>query len=633
MCGISGIVSFSKNSEPQQYNIDQAVDSLSLRGPDARGIYSFKNVVFGHRRLSVIDLSDAGKQPMTDQSGRFTIILNGEFFNFKQYRELVLAKGFNLTSDSDTEVLLYLYIMEKEKCLERINGFFALAIFDNENQELFLARDRYGVKPLVYYLDENQFVFASEIKSLLKFKLDLTLDKASLLSFFQLNYFQPPYSVFKEIRKLRPGHFMKFSTHSISAVSEKQWYSIPREEHPEINYQQALKHLEKLTEEAVQRRMISDVPLGCFLSGGWDSSIITALAARYKPNLKTFSIGFKDEPEFDETEYAHAVANMHQTEHTTFSLTNDDLFEILFDVLNYMDEPFADSSALNVYILSQHTRREVTVALSGDGADELFLGYNKHRAEWIVRNQPLLTSSMRLLSPVLKHFSGSREGKSANQLRQFNRFVSGARLNAANRYWRWCSLMDEAEAFSFIRHSETEKIHYQQRRTEILKILEGTKNMNDVFCADFNLVLTGDMLIKADSMTMANSLEVRCPFLDFELVNFVSGLPSSYKIDNRSQKKILKDTFRHLVPNSVKTRKKHGFEVPLLKWFRTGLKPLIDELLDRNFISGQNIFDPEETEKLRQQINTAYPGEAVARIWALIVFQYWWKRHHSFLKS
>lgn len=631
MCGIVGIVSKSENGNSFLDQISDATDCLAKRGPDGSGIFKHNNIALGHRRLSIIDISSAGAQPMSDPSGRFSIIFNGEFFNFREHRNFVLSRGINLVSESDTEILLHLFILEKEKCLERLNGFFALAIYDKQEEELFLARDRFGVKPLLVYEDENTFMFSSEMKALLKIGINKELDDASLLSYFQLNYIPQPYSVFKKVRKLQPGSYLKFSAKQKIKIEEKLFYQIPCSENiiNKISYEQAKTRLYELMDASVHRRMISDVPLGSFLSGGIDLSVISGLAANHTKHLKTFSIGFRDEPMFDETKYAQLVAKKHNTEHTVFSLTNNDLFEVLHDVLNYIDEPFADSSALNVFILSKLTRNHVTVALSGDGADELFGGYNKHRAEWMMRNNTFSTSSVKLISPLLKFFTGSRNSKIGNKLRQIHRFADGANLSAAERYWRWCGFIDETAAANIFLNAE-EKMYkvYSERKNKIINQITGRKELNDVLYSDMSLVLPGDMLTKVDMMSMANSLEVRTPFLDYEVVDFAFSLPSSYKIDKTAQKKIVKNAFRNLLPEEIFHRGKQGFEVPLLNWFRTDLKSMItDDLLNDDFIRQQNLFNVKEIIKLKQQLFSNSPGEISARIWGLIVFQYWWKRN------
>lgn len=630
MCGIAGVISKSETGDSFLHKISSATDCLSQRGPDGSGIYKHNNVALGHRRLSIIDVSEAGAQPMSDAGGRFTIVFNGEFFNFKQHRDFVLSKGITLKSGSDTEVLLYLYILEKEKCLQRINGFFALAIYDKQEEQLFVARDRFGVKPLLVFEDENALLFASEMKSLLSFGIKKELDETSLLAYLQLNYVPQPYSIFKNVRKLKAGSYLKFSVQQKKTTEEKLFYEIPYAETISTvpSYDDAKNKLYELMEASVKRRLISDVPLGSFLSGGIDSSVISGLAAKHTKHLKTFSIGFRDEPMFDETRYAELVAKKHNTEHTVFSLTNNDLFEVLHDVLTYIDEPFADSSALNVFILSKQTRKHVTVALSGDGADELFGGYNKHRAEWIIRNDTTFTNGMKLISPLLKTFSGSRNSRFGNKIRQVHRFADGAKLSASERYWRWCGFTDTKNSDNlFLNKDEKRNAEFEKRKSKLLNNINGKNDLNDVFLTDMNLVLQGDMLTKVDLMSMANSLEVRTPFLDYEVVNFAFSLPSSYKINKTVQKKIVKDAFKDLLPVEIFTRGKQGFEVPLLKWFRTELKVMItDDLLNDDFVHSQNLFNVEEIKKMKQQLFSNNPGEIHARIWGLIVFQYWWKK-------
>ena len=393
MCGIAGIVALNEKGLASLSKIHDAIQCLNKRGPDAHGTFFHNRIALGHTRLSIIDTSNAASQPMIDASGRYTIIFNGEFFNFKEHRQFILDKVYRLKSQSDTEVLLYLYIIEGEKCLQRVNGFFALAIYDKEDETLFIARDRIGVKPLLVYQDDNNLMFASEMKSLLAMGIPKEIDKASLFTYLQLNYIPAPHSIFKGVKKLEPGHFMKLRIADCKLQNEK-YYSIPlpSSNHTALNYDDQQKELIKKMDASVQLRLISDVPLGAFLSGGIDSSVVVAVASRHTKNLNTFSIGFRDEPMYDETYYADLVAQKCKTNHTVFSLTNDDLFNNLFAALDYIDEPFADSSALNQHVLSMHTSKQVKVALSGDGADELFGGYNKHAAELKALNGGLAAS-------------------------------------------------------------------------------------------------------------------------------------------------------------------------------------------------------------------------------------------------
>ncbi|MFN8145019.1 MAG: asparagine synthase (glutamine-hydrolyzing) [Bacteroidia bacterium] len=634
MCGITGVLAFTEPGKSSLKKIDDALNCLEKRGPDARGIYTDQHVAFGHARLSIIDTSPAGFQPMTDASGRYTLIFNGEFFNFKEHRDFVLSKGIHLKSESDTEVLLYLYILEGTRCLERINGFFAFAIHDKQEDTVFIARDRMGIKPLLYYQDENQFLFASEMKAMIALGIPKELDPASMLCYFQLNYIPGPASIFKGVFKLEPGHYFYLNLRHPEKNTKQCYYSIPLPEtnksahKTSLSYVQQQARFRQLLDESVARRMISDVPLGAFLSGGIDSSVIVSLASKHTDRLKTFSVGFRDEPLFDETEFANLVAERCKTNHTVFKLSNDDLFQHLFDVLEYIDEPFADSSALNVYILSKETRKHVTVALSGDGADELFGGYNKHEAERRARNGGLSTSLLKASAPLLKLFPQSRNSKSMDLFRRASRMAEGLRLNPKDRYWRWAAFENEEEVALLLRiNIRTKNSEYAYRKNEILKHITSQKDIQDVLYTDMHLVLVNDMLTKVDLMSMANSLEVRVPFLDYTVVDFAFSLPASSKIDADGRKKIVRDTFRQDLPDELYTRKKKGFEVPLLKWFRNELKTLInDDLLSESFIESQGIFHYAEILKLKKKLFSVNPGDTHAKIWALIVFQYWWKK-------
>ena len=394
------------------------------------------------------------------------------------------------------------------------------------------------------------------------------------------------------------------------------------------SYEAAKKKLRELLDASVERRLVSDVPLGAFLSGGIDSSIVVSLASKHKPDLNTFSIGFKDEPYFDETYYANLVAKKFKTNHTVFSITTNDMYEHLFDILDYIDEPFADSSAIAVYILSMHTRKHVTVSLSGDGGDELFAGYNKHKAEMRARQNNLINWGVKTTLPIWQMMPKSRNSKFTNIFRQLERYGIGLKLSPQERYWRWCAFVDNNDAIKLLKsESAIDQKNIDSRKEAVLKFVEGKNSINDVLMADTQMVLPNDMLTKVDLMSMANSLEVRVPILDYTVVNYAFTIPTKFKIADGHTKKILKDAFRDVLPDELYTRPKRGFEVPLLNWFRTGLKSLIeDDLLNDKFIKEQGIFDPNEITALKQQLFSTNPGEVHARIWGLIVFQYWYKK-------
>jgi asparagine synthase (glutamine-hydrolysing) len=625
MCGIAGILSFDENGKQYLHKISAATYSLIKRGPDGEGIYMHNNVALGHRRLAIIDTSDAASQPFTDAYGRYTIVFNGEIFNYQQLRSNLQQKGIQFKSQSDTEVLLYLYIIEKEKCLEQLDGEFAFAIYDHVNEEIFIARDRFGIKPLYYYKDDERFVFASEMKAIIEFDIPKEIDHASLEIYLHLNYIPAPYSIFKNVLKLDAGNYLIIKKNK--ELIKKTYYSLPdTTKNSQINsllsYESAQQQLKKLLEESVIQRMVSDVPLGTFLSGGVDSSIITAIAAQHHKHLNTFSIGYKNEPLFDETKYAQLLAKKYNTNHTVFELSNTDLFANLHQMLEYIDEPFADSSALAVNILSMHTKKHVTVALSGDGADELFAGYNKHGAELKAREKGLAANLVKAAHPLLKQLPKSRNSKMGNKIRQLEKFAEGAKLNEKGRYWRWAGFTsDEKQENILLKKSD----EVESRKKEILKNINS--DYNSILLTDVQLVLENDMLVKVDRMSMSQSLEVRVPFLDHKIVDFAFSLPGNFKIDNKQRKKILKDAFKTYLPDELYHRGKQGFEVPLLKWFHSDLQSMItDDLLNDSFIKEQGIFDASGISKLKEQLFSNNPNDAVAKVWALIVFQYWWKK-------
>ena len=632
MCGITGIFSFNLVGKFNKINITAATMSLEKRGPDFQDIYIDEWVGLGHRRLSIIDTSSAGNQPMWDDTGRYCMIFNGEIFNYRDLRNELVSKGFSFSSESDSEVLLKLFIAEKENALAKLNGFFAFCIYDKAEQSFFVARDRYGIKPLLYFWDDDKFIFASEMKSLLEYGIEKTLDYPSLHTYLQLNYIPSPNTIFSNVKKLQPGHYIKVENRKLSI---KSYYQIPysrnTSESNQISYSDAQKKLSELLEASVQRRLVADVPLGCFLSGGIDSSIITGLASRHKPDLHTFSIGFRDEKFFDETNYARLVAKHFNTKHTVFSLSNDDLFTHVNKILDYMDEPFADSSAINVYILSKETRKHATVALSGDGADELLAGYNKHEAFFRMLHPGWKENSLKTFQPLINILPKSRNGFVGNKVRQMARFANAFNLNPKDRYWQLAGFATADETMKLLNESTREKIvtsEFESRKNQILRHIDTDYSMNDILVTDMELVLQGDMLTKVDLMSMANGLEVRVPFLDVELVNFIFSLPSRFKINKQLRKRILQDAFRDFLPKELYNRPKKGFEVPLLKWLRREMKSIIvDDLLSRERIEEQGIFNYSEIEKLKKQLFSNSPGDVHARIWGLVVFQWWMKKY------
>lgn len=630
MCGITGIYAFNEVGRLGMINLVAATNKLDKRGPDQHGTFVSHFVGLGHRRLSIIDRSEKGKQPMKDEEDRYTIVFNGEIYNFMSLREGLQAKGCQFKSDTDTEVLLKLYIDSGPSCLQELNGFFSLAIYDDLEKTLFVARDRMGIKPLYYALDEDRFLFASEMKSLLAYGIKKDLDMESLYHYFQLNYIPGPHSIFKSVKKVLPGHYILVKE---GRIEHKKYYTIPYDSEGATtvtnSYEEQQRQLKALLHKAVRSRLVADVPVGTFLSGGIDSSIISTIAKEYKPDLETFSIGFADEPFFDETHYAQMVAEKLGTRHTVFSLTNDDLLHHLDDILSYIDEPFADSSAIPFYILSKHAKKHVTVALSGDGADELFAGYNKHGAFHRARLGGPTAAVVKNLLPLWSFLPKSRNGKISNKIRQLERFAKGMHMDIRDRYWSWAILSDKDEVLALFHDDVKVSLEEVEARQGVfLEQMPQHYNMNDLLYVDMQLVLPNDMLTKVDMMSMANGLEVRVPFLDHEVVQYAFQLEESAKINGQEKKRILRDAFRDELPEALYHRPKKGFEVPLLKWFRHELKGLIQgDLLNDTFIEEQGIFDRQAIKALIQQLYSSNPGDVHAKIWALLVFQSWWKKY------
>jgi len=632
MCGITGVFAFNLVGKFNMIHVTAATMALEKRGPDFQDIHLDEFTALGHRRLSIIDTSSIAHQPMWDETRRYCIVFNGEIFNYRELRKELESLGRQFISQSDTEVLLQLFIQYGAECLVRLNGFFAFCIYDKQEQSFFVARDRYGIKPLLYLFDEDKFLFASEMKSMLEYGVDKELDYTSLNMYFQLNYIPAPDTIFTHVKKLMPGHYLKVSRRKIECHC---YYSIPVNKSSEapLSYDDAKQKLKTLLEDSVQHRLVADVPLGAFLSGGIDSSVITALASKHKPDLHTFSIGFRDEKFFDETEYASLVAKHFKTEHTVFSLTNDDLFAHVNSVLDYTDEPFADSSAINVYILSKETRKHATVALSGDGADEMLAGYNKHAAAYRMMHRGWKENMVSALAPAWDSLPKSRSSTLGNKIRQLKRFADGMKLNSKERYWQWAGFAKETEVnalFSETARSKFQHQQYESRKKELLRFIPEKETMNDILLTDMKLVLAGDMLVKVDLMSMANGLEVRVPFLDYQVVNFLFSLPDDYKINSSIRKRILQDAFKDILPPKLYNRPKKGFEVPLLKWFRKEMKSwIVDDLLSEKNITDQGIFNYREIEKLKRQLFSSNPQDVHARIWALIVFQWWWRKYNK----
>jgi len=619
--------------------------SLEYRGPDDEGIYinsdsdamsSGINIGLGHKRLSIIDLSSAARQPMSNEDNTLWITYNGEIYNFNELRRELERKGHLFKSDSDTEIVLHLYEEEGLQAVEQINGMFAFALWDSKQRRLWLGRDRLGIKPLVYYWDGKSFAFASEIKSLLADPaIPKELDYEALYLYLTFNYVPAPYTIFKGIRKLEPGHLLilengnlkNFKYWDAPETIDPQIASLPFAKQ-EIYYKDRLFNL---LDNAVSTRMIADVPLGAFLSGGIDSSVIVALMARNTDKqTQTFSIGYKNDTLYDETEFAREVAGLYGTDHHEFKLSHADMLGALGHILAAFDEPFADSSAIATFIVARETKNHVTVALSGDGGDELFAGYRSYLAEsW--RSKYMLAPRLfreGLLEKFIYTLPDSRDTKGLEYIRRMKKFIKGTKGSFPERILSLKEVFPQDLRQKILYNAPNAKSLSDPALARIEGLLEYYQNdtLNSILYSDLRDSLPGDMLTKVDWMSMKNSLEVRVPFLDHRVVELAFKMPGALKICRGTTKHILKETFKDILPASLYRRPKAGFEVPISRWLKNELKFLLDQYLAENRIQNQGIFDPKIVKQLVGQ-HMSGKTDTSWMLWNLIVFQCWYENY------
>lgn len=607
---------------PEQ--VRAALDALVHRGPDDEGTYSNGRALLAHRRLSIIDVSPAGRQPFADEGGRYTIAFNGEVFNFKELRRALEANGHTFRSQTDTEVVLRLFTVKGPAFLHDLNGFFALAIHDAETDSLFLARDRFGIKPLHWTATGGQFLFASELRTLLALGATGEPDPVSACQYLTYYFTPAPHSVLAGFNKLLPGHSLSVDA---NGVHEERWYSLPGSITARSGSRPAGEALHQLLDDAVEKRLVSDVPVGTFLSGGVDSSIISALAARHHKHLHTFSVGYKDNAYYNEAPYAEEVAHHIGSEHSTLMLDTGDLAEGYRCLLTALDEPFADSSALASFLLCEHTRKTVTVALSGDGADEVFGGYRKHQAELRLQTPGAAELAVRALAPLWRVLPRSRNSRWQDRIRQLDRFARMARKESSQRYLDLAAFIPRGEANTLLAvPPDVDEVH--RRELRVIDTVNALPGMDGTLLADVSFTLPNDMLHKVDLTSMAHGLEVRPPFLDRRVVEFAFSLPMELKVRKGSGKHILRQTFGHLLPRTVMDRPKKGFEVPMLDLFRGPLHHLVDDVLEPDAVHGAGL-DTGSVKDVVRRLRSSSPNGTEALIHALIIYVSWWKSHST----
>jgi asparagine synthase (glutamine-hydrolysing) len=626
MCGITGIFSFNLKGSDFESQTRSSVSRLSRRGPDVQLTHSDGPVNIGHSRLSIIDPGEQSNQPFLSDDGKLAVVFNGEFYNHRDFRKELSLEGYEFRTESDAEVILHLYRKCGYDFIKYINGCFAVAVWDSNKGRLLVARDRLGIKPLYYYHGDDFFAFASEMKALLEYPVPRELDQSSLYAYLQLNYVPDNNSMLRHIYRLKPGSFMEITR---EGISQSTYYEIPdpTSNTAKYTYTEAMSELEKRMDNSVRRRLLSDVPLAAFLSGGIDSSVVVALASRHTKHLTTYSLGFEGEAFFDETKDAEIIAGKFNTNHHSFRISKTDMLNDLPEVLDYIDEPFADSSALAVYSLSKYTAKNVRVALSGDGADEMFAGYNKHLAHKKAMDKTFRNRMIRGSHFLWRNMPQSRHTRIGNRFRQLNRYSGGLKMSADERYWRWCSLMDEKQA-SRLMNTGVGNSDYLVRKNALLHAIKShPDSMQAILYSDMHMVLPQDMLVKTDMMSMSNGLEVRVPFLDHNVVDFAFTIPFGYKLSGQIKKRILKEAFADELPEEILKKPKQGFEVPLLSWFRNELSGKLNkEVFNSEFLREQGIFNPEVVMQMKKKLYSSNPGDVHAGIWALLVFQSWWKK-------
>lgn len=628
MCGIAGMIDFHGRPIDSAL-LEQTCAALGHRGPDDRGTWIHQSPGFtvglAHTRLAVIDPAPEGHQPMLDPSGRWAIVYNGELYNYQALRS-ELSGPFR--TESDTEVVLQSCREWGPEALRRFDAMWALAVVDVQERRGYLSRDPFGIKPLYYAVHDGRLIFASEMATLRRVPgLPLEIDRQALALYLHLGFIPHPYTIYRTIRKLPPGHLLEFEARGPLEPRRYHRLAVPQE--PVPDYTAACRELRGRIESAVVAQRIADVPLGAFLSGGLDSSIVVACLARAGgERVKTFSIGYAEHAGYDETSYARLAAEHFHTEHHAFRLSFGDVLAGIEPLLNHLGEPFADSSLLPTALVSAHTRRHVTVALSGDGGDEVFGGYWRYLGHHYLERYRKIPALLRkgLIEPLLKAAPSAKSTRALNRVRQAQKLLRGDVPGALDRHLAWARYVEPGLAASLLgiqtAHDAAQRMRslYAGAAADLAG-RDPCEPLEEILLADLAVGLPADMLYKVDTASMFHSLEVRVPLLSKEVVDFAAGLPVEYRIAGGQGKRILRDAFRGIIPDAILNRPKMGFEVPIGEFLRNELRDLFHDVVTARTLGDLGLEVPAAQQAY--QDHAARRADHADLLWALLVLCWW----------
>jgi len=632
MCGIAGWANLDSNNQAQ--NTDEAVlhsmcERMKHRGPDSEGLWLENGVALGMRRLSIIDLH-TGEQPVYNEDKSIVVVMNGELYNFREVRNDLEKRGHKFETNTDTEILPHLYEEYGDSMLEHINGMFAFALWDKHKKKLLIARDRFGEKPLYYGVFDNKLIFASEPKVLLEHpSVKVEINPDALRQFLSFDYVPAPASIYKNIYKLPSAHLLTLEKGEVK--TRRYWNQTFHKNDNTPTIEKAAEELRELLADAVRMRLVSDVPLGILLSGGVDSSTVAAFATQFSTEkVKTFSIGF-EEDSFDESKFARQVAAHLGTEHYEDKLSVEKAADLISEIGTWLDEPMSDGSLLPTFLLARFVRKYVTVALGGDGGDEIFAGYPMYFGHKMARVYDSIPKILRsgLIEPFVNNLPVSNKNLSFDY--KAKRFVAASKYDAVTRHHSWFgsfSIDAQNDLLTKDVLATTSNDIYKGAK-DLLKICDAETEIERMQFLDMNFYMAEDILTKVDRASMAVSLEVRAPFLDPRVAQFAASLPLEYKLRGNKGKYILKKAVEPLLPKNILHRPKKGFGIPIAEWLKGRLNPLMHDLLASNRLKNQGLFDEKFVQKLIKEHETNIASHH-KQLWTLLVFQLWFD---NFLKK